>query len=424
VTAAIIVAALGLHAAPAAPLLPAQLALPVSAQAAAVAQIDVHAGESIGAAVAAAAPGTRVVVHAGVYAEPTIVIDRRIELVGEGWPVLDGGGERQILTILADSVSVSGLVLRNVGTTYVEDRAAIRTDGVVGCRIERNRVENAFFGIYLARSADCVVAGNTITGSAVTESSAANGIHLWYSRRITISDNEVSGHRDGIYFEFVEDTRVVGNRSTRNLRYGLHFMFSSRCDYEDNVFERNAAGVAVMYSKDVTMLRNRFERNWGSAAYALLLKEITDSEVRDNDFTANSVGIYADGANRVRVEHNRFTRNGFAVRIMANSMDDVFTGNTFIGNSFDVTTNSRASYSTFHGNYWDAYRGYDLDRDGTGDVPFRPVRLFSLLVERNPPALLLLRSFVVTLLDTIERAVPSITPETLVDATPLMRPPS
>jgi nitrous oxidase accessory protein len=387
-------------------------------------QLEVRpGGRTIAETVAAAPAGARIVVHAGTYAEPTLLIERPVELVGADWPVLDGGGERPILIVRADSVRISGLVLRNVGTSYIEDRAAIRVEDARGCVIEGNRIEAAFFGIYLARTQECVIADNIITGEGTRESASGNGIHLWYSRHIRIAGNRVRGHRDGIYLEFVEDTDVSGNISHGNLRYGLHFMFSNRCAYHDNLFQRNAAGVAVMYSKDVRMTRNHFDRNRGSAAYALLLKDITDSEVLDNQFTDNSVALYAEGANRVLVERNRFMRNGFAVRIMANSLDNLFTGNTFIGNSFDVTTNSRASYSTFRGNYWDAYRGYDLDRDGAGDVPFRPVRLFSLIVERNPPALLLLRSFVVSLLDAVERAVPTITPETLADERPLMRSP-
>ena len=93
----------------------------------------------------------------------------------------------------------------------------------------------------------------------------------------------------------------------------------------------------------------------------------------------------------------------------------------FLGNSFDVATNSRETTTSFAGNYWDDYEGYDLDRDGTGDVPHHPVKLFSLLIAQNEPMLITLRSPFVTLLDLAERALPSITPETLVDASPSMR---
>ena len=105
---------------------------------------------------------------------------------------------------------------------------------------------------------------------------------------------------------------------------------------------------------------------------------------------------------------------------MANSSQNRFTGNAFDGNSFDITTNSRSTEAEVSGNWWDRYRGYDLDRNGRGDVVFRPVRLFSLLVARHPSSMILMRSAFVDLLDTAERALPILTPDTLVDASPLM----
>ncbi len=386
-----------------------------------------HVGEgypyrSVTAALASAPSGARVVVHAGLYREPTLVVDRPLEIVGEGWPVLDGEGEREILRITADSVTVTGMVFRNVGVSYVEDRAAVKVQEAGHCVVEKNRIENAFFGIYLAQAHDCRLAGNEIQGEGTREAASGNGIHLWYSRDVVVLGNRISGHRDGIYFEFVEDARILENESRDNLRYGLHFMFSDGCVYQDNTFQRNNAGVAVMYTKRVSMLGNRFLDNWGSAAYGLLLKDITDSEIRGNRFLRNTVGIYAEGVNRVEVEGNELRENGWAVKIMANSRDNHFSANDFIGNTFDVATNSRRGYSTFEGNYWDRYRGYDLERDGVGDVPFHPVRLFSLMVERHEPALILLRSFFVDLLDAAERVVPALTPEALADRAPLMTP--
>ena len=117
---------------------------------------------------------------------------------------------------------------------------------------------------------------------------------------------------------------------------------------------------------------------------------------------------------------NEFLGTGWAIKIMANSQDNEFVRNRFTGNAFDVSTNSRSNNSVFRGNFWSRYTGYDLDRDGFGDVPFRPVRLFALLVERYQPALILMRSSFVDLLDMAERVAPVLTPETLVDASPLM----
>ena len=162
--------------------------------------------------------------------------------------------------------------------------------------------------------------------------------------------------------------------------------------------------------------------NWGSASYGLLLKEVYDVQLTRNHFVRNTVGLVADGANRIDASHNEFTRNGWALKLLASTDGGRFTANNFIDNTFDVTTNSRASANELSGNYWDAYRGYDLNHDGIGDVPFHPVRLFSLLVQTNENSLILLRSVFVSLLDTAERALPSLTPEMLVDPGPSMRP--
>lgn len=372
-------------------------------------------------AVRRAAPGARIVVRPGVYREPTVEVDRRVRIEGEEGAVLDGENERGLLLVTADDVLISGLELRNVGVSFVEDRAAIEVRGGNRCTIEGNRVENAFFGIYLARSEGCVIRDNVIVGNSRRESRSGNGIHLWYSRGVTVEGNVVRGHRDGIYFEFVEDGLVTGNRSEENLRYGLHFMFSDRCRYEENDFLRNGAGVAVMYTTGVVMRGNRFEESHGSASFGLLLKDITDSEIRGNVFRRNTVGIHAEGFDRTRVEENDFVENGRAVRLLANSEGSVFSRNNFVDNTFDVTTNSRRVHSAFRANYWDGYRGYDLGRDGTGDVEHRPVRLFALVVESTPEATVLLRSFFATLLDWTERLVPSLTPGNLVDPAPAMR---
>lgn len=366
--------------------------------------------------------GGRIIVKGGIYREPTIIVDKPMTIIGEGSPVLDGQGEREIMTVTADSVTVRGVVFRDVGSSYREDRAALRVREASGCVIDGNRFERAFFGIYLARVSGCRITHNVIAGNATTETASGNGIHLWTADHISITDNRISGHRDGIYFEFVHQSDVARNLSEGNLRYGLHFMFSDACRYRDNVFRRNGSGVAVMYTRNVEMTGNRMEQNWGAAAYGLLLKEIADVRLERNQFSRNTTGLLADGTTRLTVVNNRFVDNGWAIKLDANTQAGRVASNDFVGNTFDVTTNGRSTDTVLDGNYWDAYRGYDLRRDGFGDVPFHPVRLFSVLVERNAPALILLRSTFVALLDAAEQVIPALTPDALADARPAMRP--
>ena len=55
-------------------------------------------------------------------------------------------------------------------------------------------------------------------------------------------------------------------------------------------------------------------------------------------------------------------------------------------------------------------------------MPFHPVSLFSMIVEKNPSAMMLFRSFMTTLLDKTEKIIPSLTPENLKDDYPFMKP--
>jgi len=109
------------------------------------------------------------------------------------------------------------------------------------------------------------------------------------------------------------------------------------------------------------------------------------------------------------------------MKIQASCMDIEVTKNNFIGNTFDVGTNGSLVLNTFNSNYWDKYDGYDLDKDKVGDVPYRPVSMYSMIVEKNPPAMLLFRSFITTLLDKTEKVLPSLTPEGLKDNRPRMK---
>ena len=379
---------------------------------------------TVAAALRQAADGDRIVITAGTWMlDEPLLVAHRVDIEGEGWPVLQGAGGHELMRVTADSVQVRGLIFRNVRTSFIDDRAAIRFVEVEGCAVEGSRFEDTFFGIYLQKSAGCRVAGNRFTGGGKNETGSGNAIHLWNSSRTVIADNAIARYRDGIYLEFARHVDVSGNVSEGNFRYGLHFMFSDSCAYRDNHFRRNGAGIAVMYSKHVDMAGNEFADNWGSGAYGLLLKDITDGRLEGNRFTGNSTGLFLEGSSRLLIRGNSFERNGWAIKLMANAEGNQFEDNSFSGNSFDVATNSRSNASVFDANYWDHYQGYDLDRDGYGDVPYAPVRLFSLIVQQNEPALILMRSFMVDLLEAAERVMPVLTPATLVDHHPRLAAP-
>jgi nitrous oxidase accessory protein len=376
---------------------------------------------TIKSAIEAAEKGDVIAVKGGNYSEGKILIGKSISLTGENFPVVEGDQASDIFFIDSDSVNISGFEIRNTGISYIYDLSGIKINGHNHCRIENNRLNNTFFGIYLKYSDSCIIRNNIITGAAIQEASSGNAIHLWYSKNALITGNTCRKHRDGIYFEFVENSHIAENLSEENLRYGLHFMFSNHDEYIHNTFRQNGAGVAVMFSRNIAMRDNLFENNWGVSSYGLLLKDILDSEIGNNRFIENTIGIFADGSNRVKMTGNDFRQNGWALKMLGSCMDNTVSGNNFISNTFDVITNTATNYNKYDRNYWSEYSGYDLDKDGIGDIPYKPVKLFNMIVSNLPVSIILLRSSFVDLINFAEKITPSLTPPSLSDNSPLMK---
>ncbi len=369
-----------------------------------------------------ARPGDTILLQKGVYKEEELIIEKSIVIIGVDNPVLDGENKYQILTLTGNGIIIRGISFRNSGYSSMNDLASIGVINATNIIIENNTITDAYFAMHIANVSSGIIRNNIIKGTPKNEQTSGNGIHLWKCEKMLVEGNVINGHRDGIYFEFVTHSMAIENLSYGNIRYGLHFMFSHNDAYLENTFKNNGAGVAVMYSKHVLMQRNNFEKNWGANAYGLLLKEISDGQILENNFSGNTVGIFMESTNRIDMLLNQFEDNGWALKIQASCEDNIIHHNNFVGNSFDVATNSSKSFNRFYNNYWDKYEGYNIDHDATGDVAFHPVSMYSMVMEQNPDAVVLLRSFMVSLLDKAEKALPSITPENMKDEAPLMKP--
>ncbi len=372
-------------------------------------------------AIALAKDGDTIMVTSGIYKEGTVVINKKIVFLGKNLPILDGQNKKEVLSVKADSVVVQGFKIINSGFAALDDPCGIKVYNRTFVKVLNNVLDNNFFGIYLQNCNNCLVKGNVIKAYGKEEQLIGNGIHCWKSQNLQIIANKISGHRDGIYFEFVTNSVIWRNISTKNIRYGLHFMFSNDDSYITNLFKNNGAGVAVMFSKSVKMFNNTFEENWGDSAYGILLKEISDSYIFNNKFIKNTSGIYMEGTSRIKVEKNDFVSNGWGMKIQASCMENEVVNNNFLKNTFDISTNGSLVLNTFDSNFWDKYEGYDLDKNGVGDVPYHPLSLFAVLTEKNSSTMLLYRSFMITLLDKSEKVLPSITPDNFIDKTPLMK---
>lgn len=377
---------------------------------------------SINAALHKAKAKDEILIYGKKIYKEHLVIQKPITLKGVGTPIIDGGQRGDVIKVNADNVTIEGLQIQNSARSSQVDYCGVHVKDaqfvtVRNCVFRKNQ-----FSVMFQNCKNGLIANNNISSNITYNPIMGNAVHCWKSDNMHITGNNIGHNRDGIYLEFVNNSHIDHNTVSGCARYGLHFMFSHFNVYNSNRFNHNQAGVAVMFAHNVEMINNTFEFNRGTSSYGLLIKELQYSTIKGNRFLDNTVGLLIDGGSDLNVHHNVIKNNGWGMRLISASTNDTIVHNNFLGNTFDMTTNVSYNRNNVNGNYWDKYEGYDLNKDGYGDVPFHPLSLFSMLAEQNENVLFFFHSFLMNLLDATEKVLPSITPDNYVDNYPHMNP--
>ncbi|RKY16308.1 MAG: hypothetical protein DRQ55_18250 [Planctomycetota bacterium] len=388
---------------------------------------------TIGAAVAVAAAGDEIVVHAGTYRE-RVVLDRPLVLRGEEGAVIDGGGKGTVVLVRAGPSTVSGFAIRASGASLLGEDAGVKLLDTSDCTVEDNRIEDTLFGILARSSARSRVIGNHVTGKDLPIPRQGDGIRLQNAAGSVVEDNVVERSRDLAIWQ--SHGCVTRRNVVRGGRYGLHYMYSDDNLFEDNLFEGNQTGGAIMYSRRVTLRGNRFEGSRGPSAYGLLIKAGDDILAERNWFVDNSSGIFLeDTPSSLRCactfRKNVIGGNDTGITVQPSVSRVLFTENVIVANrrSVQALGRTRSELNVWsaagRGNYWDDYVGFDADGDGVGDTPYRLEAFFEDLTDRWPAVGLLRMGPASQALETAARAFPIVQPRpVLTDEHPLVQPPS
>ena len=377
---------------------------------------------SISAALHKAKAKDEILIYGKKIYKERLVIQKPITLKGVGTPIIDGGQRGDVIKVNADNVTIEGLQIQNSARSSQVDYCGVHVKDAQFVTIRNCVFRKNQFSVMFQNCKNGLIANNNISSYITYNPIMGNAVHCWKSDNMHITGNNIGHNRDGIYLEFVNNSHIDHNTVSGCARYGLHFMFSHFNVYSSNRFNHNQAGVAVMFAHNVEMINNTFEFNRGTSSYGLLIKELQYSTIKGNRFLDNTVGLLIDGGSDLNVHHNVIKNNGWGMRLISASTNDTIVHNNFLGNTFDMTTNVSYNRNNVNGNYWDKYEGYDLNKDGYGDVPFHPLSLFSMLAEQNENVLFFFHSFLMNLLDATEKVLPSITPDNYVDNYPHMNP--
>jgi nitrous oxidase accessory protein len=386
---------------------------------------EVTPAEDLAALLAAARPGESFCLAPGVYAGPLVLDATSLE--GPRDAILRSSGEGTTVR-LRGAAALRGVTVEGSGGRFDTLDAAVHAEGR-GPAVEGVAVRGATFGILVEKAAGARVRGNDVVGDRRAPLGLrGDGIRLWEVYDSRVEENRVLDGRDVVLW-YASRNRLLRNR-VEGGRYGAHLMYSHENVIEGNYFVGNVTGLFVMYSRRVEVRDNVFADSGGAAGIGLGLKESGDLTVRGNLFAHNTIGLYVDTSplwpdDRNRIEGNLFHLNDVAVSFLGRS-----TGNAFRGNGFhdsrvqvQVAGGGDARGAEWSGNAFDDYAGYDLDRDGVGDVPYELRSLTSDLVAGRPALAFFRGTPALALVEAIGRIVPLFEPRLLlVDPAPRLTP--
>jgi nitrous oxidase accessory protein len=372
----------------------------------------------------AAKAGDTITPPPGIYQAP-LIITKALILDGGGKVTLDGGGKGSIIVLKTDGATLRGLRLVNTGESHNDIDAGIQVRGNYNV-IKDNVIADNLFGIELQQAHNNVVMRNRIGSKPFDLGVRGDGIRLWYSHDNRIEENHISGSRDTVVW-YSRDNIIARNRIEGG-RYGLHFMYSLFNRVEYNEFKGNSVGVFLMYSDSVELRGNHISRGQGATGMGIGMKETSNVIIEDNTIVYCATGIYLDVSPFQPDTTNRIRRNHLAFNNIGILFHNDWTGNVLEGNRIEnnfvqvsVNAGASAKRNQWDGNYWDDYRGFDLDADGVGDTPYTLQIYADRLWMDVPPASFFKGSAILSLLDFLERLAPFSEPIMLLsDARPAM----
>ncbi len=393
---------------------------------AAAAAIRVPAGgDALSVALSAAPPGEVLVLAPGVHRGP-VRIDRTVTLVGEPGAIIDGGGAGSTVTISAPEVVLRGLVIRNSGADLAAQDSGVTVDAEGdGAVIENNRILDNLMGVSLRGPEKAVVRGNLIEGRRYRRmNDRGDDVWIWNSPGSIVENNDIRWGRDGIFVTTSRDNLFRGNRF-RGLRYAVHYMYTNDSRLEGNLSLGNSMGFGLMFSTGLKVTGNLSE---GDAQRGILLNYVNGSVISGNVVRGGAEKcVFIYNSNKNTFASNWFEGCDIGIHFTAGSERNGIYGNAFVDNREQVKyvgTRDLEWSRDGRGNYWSDYLGFDLDRDGIGDRPYRPNDLVDQIFWRYPLAKLLFNSPALHLLRWAQREFPGLHPGGVTDSFPLMRPPA
>ncbi|MCL1123727.1 nitrous oxide reductase family maturation protein NosD [Shewanella surugensis] len=395
--------------------------------------IQVTPKEDLQAILDAANEGDTISLMEGVF-YGNFIIAKAVTINGHKEAVIDAQGVGNALLLKSGHVVIENLNIINWGGDLTEQNAGIYLDVNVQDIIIRNNILfGKGFGIWLQKGEYIKVIGNTIRGDPLLRSSdRGNGIQLSVVKHVDVVNNDVSDTRDGIYIISSQEN-VIDSNVMHDLRYGIHYMYSHSNKIKGNIVYQARAGYALMSSKSL-IVENNISRDCED--YGILMNFITSSVISHNIIKSivtkpeNKVlgrdgkGFFIYNSYHNVISQNVIENAEIGINLTAGSENNQIFENVFINNQQQVkfVANRLENWSLNRkGNFWSNYLGWDLNKDGIGDIPFKPNDGIDKLIWQYPETQILVNSPAILMLRWIQTQFPLFKSQGIQDDFPMMQ---
>jgi parallel beta-helix repeat protein len=271
---------------------------------------SLHRGNfaTISEAIKRVAPGTRILVRAGLYQE-SLVIDKPLEIVGDG--------ESGEIVIQA----MSGYVIRfqtTMGRIVNLTLRQIGGDQLYCVKIEQGRLDLEDCDITSGSLACVGIHGSAdprLRRNRIHDSQSGSGVYVYENAQGTLEDNEIFSNRlSGVTIQNRGNPTLRRNRIRNNQENGALVEGGLGTFEENDIFGNSFTGVQIRASGNPTVRLNRIHDNKQSGVYIYNdgLGIIEENYILDNGF--HGVEIKKSGNPTVR--NNRINNNTwYAVRV-------------------------------------------------------------------------------------------------------------
>lgn len=321
-------------------------------------------------AIDAASPGDTIIVSEGFYREREIEIYKPLILIAEGEVVLDGellwywweefDRIRAVFLVTSNDVTIRGFTLLGpeIGVLLYDIENGRHVNN---CRIEQNRIESYWCGVFAIgfgnivrensfghNMFDILLGGlraeasgyNLVENNAIMKSGVGIIVH-GNSHHNIIRKNSIA--RAAIMLQDgTHNNMILKNEITDSSGVAIEIASSHRNTIKRNVISRNAGGIHLHGSSECNVIRDNKVSNNGGAG--ICLQRVSHNLVKKNKVEKNQDGIYLESSDDNILEKNTVKKN----------------------TRYGITITVDSSYNTIKKNKASRNGEFDLYWDGTG----------------------------------------------------------